>query len=168
MRLEGLVLALLLAAGAAQAQPAGSDSDADWKESEVPPPPALRTTGLVALEVPGSSLHFGVDPGSVAVGSDKVVRYVAVATGVGGAVNGMYEGLRCSTGEVKVYARYLPGSGWTEVRDGQWRSIRESQFRHSRAIARDGACIGHGTNRSAAQIVRELSSPVEHRFELTK
>jgi hypothetical protein len=166
MRLERLAFALLLAAGAAQAQLA--DTDPDWRESEAPPPPALRTEGLIPLEIARSSLRYGVDPQSIALGSDRIVRYVVVATGTGGALNGLYEGLRCKTGEVKVYARYRPGSGWSRVQDAQWRSVHEPQARHSLAIARNGACMGEGPNRSAPQIVQDLLAPVDHRFELTR
>lgn len=166
MRLERLAVVLLLAAGAAQAQL--TDIDPDWKESEVPPPPALRTEGLIPLEIPRSSLRYGVDPKSIALGEDRIVRYVVVATGSGGAVNGLYEGLRCRTGEVKVYAHYLPGTGWSRVKDADWRPLRQPQSRHSLAIARNGACMGDSPNRSASQIVQDLRSPVDHRFELTR
>jgi len=62
---------------------------ADWKETEAPPPPPLRTTGLIPIDVAGSSLRFGVDPASISVGADRVVRYVVVATSASGTVNGM-------------------------------------------------------------------------------
>ena len=89
----------------------------EWKELDAPPPPALRTSGLIAIDVPGTSLHFGVDPASITVGKDRIVRYVVVATSNSGAVNGMYEGIRCDAGEVKVYARHNPDSGWVPVPD---------------------------------------------------
>jgi len=166
MHRERLLLALLLAAGAAQAQLA--DVDPDWKESEAPPPPALRTDGLIPLDVARSTLRYGVDPQSVTLGADRVVRYVVVATGSGGAVNGLYEGIRCKTGDVKVYARYRPGSGWSRVQDAQWQPVHQPQSRHSLAIARNGACLGEGPNRSASQIVQDLRAPADHRFQLTR
>jgi len=162
MRPDRLALLLLLAAGAAQAQL--TDIDPDWKEAEAPAPPALRTSGLVPLEVPGTQLRYGVDPASVSLGADGIVRYVVVATGSGGAVNGLYEGLRCNTGEYKVYARHT-GGAWSAA-SGGWRSLHEPpQSRHTVQVARTGACIGHGPNRSAAQIVRDLRAPPEYRFE---
>jgi hypothetical protein len=162
MRLERLALALLLAASAAHAQLA--DTDRDWKESEAPAPPALRTSGLIPLEIPGSQLRFGVDPASVSLGSDGVVRYVVVASSSSGAVNGIYEGIRCSTGEYKVYARNS-GSGWS-MSGSDWRLLHDQpQSRHSLLVARTGACVGRGANGSAAQIVRDLRSSVNHRFE---
>lgn len=158
-----LALAFACAAGAASAQLAPVDPD--WKEIEAPRPPPLRTSGLVALEVPGSSLRFGVDPASVSVGSDGIVRYVIVAASGSGAVNAMYEGVRCSTGEVKVYARHNPDSGWVPARNADWQVLQAvPHSRHSLQVARTGACIGHGPNGNAAQIVRDLRSGVDRRF----
>ena len=162
MRLERLALALLFAANAAHAQLA--DNNPDWKESEAPAPPALRTSGLIPLEIPGSQLRFGIDPASVCLGSDGVVRFVVVAASAGGAVNGIYEGIRCSTGEYKVYARNT-GSGWS-MSGSDWRPLHaQPQSRHSLLVARTGACLGRGPNRSAAQIVRDLRAPADQRFE---
>jgi hypothetical protein len=155
---------LALTAGAAWAQLAPLDPD--WKESEAPPPPALRTTGLIALDMPSSALRFGVDPASVTLGADGIVRYVVVAQSPSGVVNAMYEGLHCKTSEVKVYARHNPDSGWVMTRDAAWMALNIgiSQTRHSLIIARGGACLGNSPNRSAAQVVRDLGSPPERRL----
>jgi hypothetical protein len=163
MRLELVTFALLLAASLVHAQLATPDPD--WKEAEVPAPPPLRTDALIPLELPRSELRFGVDPASVAVGSDGIVRYVVVASSRSGAVNAIYEGIRCNTGEFKVYARQNPGSGWIIARESRWRELHEQPVsRHSLAIARNGACVGHGPNRSATQIVRDLRAPADTRF----
>ena len=157
------VLALSLAVASSFAQLAPSDPD--WKEVDAPPPPALRTQGLIPLEMPGSALRFGVDPASVTLGADGVVRYVVVASSSTGAVNAMYEGVRCSSGDVKVYARHNPDSGWVPVRNGDWQALSQRQnSRHSLVIARTGACIGNAPNRSVQQIVRDLRAPVDTRF----
>jgi hypothetical protein len=159
---------LLLAAGIARAQLV--DADPDATESDAPPPPALRTAGLIPIEVAGSTLRYGVDPKSVAVSRDGIVRYVVVATGrgPGGAVNGVYEGIRCRTGEVRTYAHYSPGAGWTPAGATEWHALQDPPSRHSLAIARTGACMGQAPNRSAAQIVQDLAAPIDHRFELTR
>ena len=156
-------IALMLAAVAVHAQ--DIPSAADWKEVEVAPPPPVRTDRLIPLEMPASTLRFGVDPASVAVSADGVVRYVVVATSSTGAVNAFYEGIRCSTAETRLYARHNPDSGWVPVTDSQWRSLHENRpSRHGLAIARTGACIGRSPNRSAEQIVRDLGGDVNRRF----
>jgi hypothetical protein len=165
MRLESLALALAIGSCAAHAQLLPANPD--WKEAEAPPPPPFQTTGLVPLDVPGSSLRFGVDPASVSLGRDGIVRYVVVAAGSTGTANAMYEGIRCDSGEFKVYARHNPGSGWAVAKEGSWRSLHEQPVsRHTLTIARTGACIGRGPNRSASQIVRDLRAPVDTRFNV--
>ena len=143
-----------------------SDVDANWKEVEAPPPPALRTQGLIPLETSATiSLRFGVDPASVSVGPDRVVRYVVVATSPTGTVNAMYEGVRCNTAQVKVYARHNPDSGWVPARDAEWQPLQNRpNSRHSLVVARTGACIGNGTSGSASDIVRALRTPADMRF----
>jgi hypothetical protein len=160
-----LALALLAGAAAARAQTI-PDVNIDWKEVEAPPPPAVRTQGLLPIEVPGTSLHFGVDPASITIGSDRVVRYVVVATSSSGTVNAMYEGIRCDGGQVKVYARYNPDSGWVPSTNSDWQNIfRTPNSKHSLAIAKSGACMDAAPNISPAQIAIELRAPIDRRFE---
>jgi hypothetical protein len=160
-----LTLALACAAAAASAQPRLFE-DPDWKELEAPPPPALNTRGLIALDIPASALRFGIDPKSVSVGSDRIVRYVVVATSSSGTVNAFYEGIRCEGGEVKVYARHNPDSGWVPARSIEWQPLQSTpNSRHSLFIARNGVCLGRGVNGNASQIVSDLRAPVDTRFE---
>lgn len=165
MRISPIAAAITFFVAAAQAQVAPINPD--WREAAPPPPPVLRLQGLIPLEIPRSNLRFGVDPASVSLGEDSVVRYVVVASSATGAVNAMYEGIRCGTGEVRVYARHNPDSGWTISKDSTWRSLHEgAASRHSLLVARTGACIGHGPNGSAATIVRDLSGPADARFRV--
>ena len=158
------LMALVLSATAFSAGAQLAPPDPDWQEVEAPPPPAFRLDRLIPLDLPLASLRFGVDPASVTLASDGIVRYVVVASS-SGAVNAIYEGIRCSTAQVKVYARHNPETGWTLVPDGPWRSLHETlPSRHSLLIARTGACLGCGPNRSAVQIVRDLRAPVDTRF----
>jgi hypothetical protein len=160
-----LALAFACAAASSSAQLLG-EVNPDWKEAEAPPPPALRTQNLVPIDMPpGSALRFAVDPASVSVGADGVVRYVVVASSATGAVNAMYEGLRCNTAEVKVYARHNPDSGWVPARNAEWQPLHNRpNSRHSLTIARTGACVGQGPSGNAAEIVRALRTPADTRF----
>jgi hypothetical protein len=163
MRRRFFVLPLVLAACAVHAQLAPVDPD--WRETEAPPPPAIKVDGLIPLEMSRSALRFGVDPASVSLGSDRIVRYVVVAVSATGAVNALYEGIRCDSGESKVYARGNLSSGWTLAKDSPWRTLHDGQSsNHSLLVARTGACVGHAPNRSATQIVKDLRAPVNTRF----
>lgn len=140
------------------------DADPDWKEVEAPPPPAVRKDGLVPIDMGSSLLRWGVDPASITIADDRVVRYVVVAQSQGGAVNALYEGLRCSTGEVKVYARNA-GDKWVSATGADWKRLdnNNAATRHSLVIARNGVCIGGGTNRSPVEIARDLGR-VDNKF----
>jgi hypothetical protein len=163
-RVRCLALALALAAGAAQAQL--TPIDPDWKEVEAPPPAPLRLDRLVSIDMGQSSLRFGVIPESVTLTSDRIVRYVVVATSSSGAVNAFYEGIRCGTGEGRIYARHNPGSGWVPVKDGDWRPLQDRTLQHSLVIARSGVCQGRSPNRSPEQIVRDLGRGADQRYNL--
>ncbi|MFD0667715.1 CNP1-like family protein [Ramlibacter sp. MAHUQ-53] len=130
----------------------------DWREEATALPQGLRTEGLVPVEVRTSELRFGVDPASIVVGGDGVIRYVVVATSASGAVNAMQEGVRCIPGEAKVYARYTPGSGWRPVGSAAWQPLAASP-RHTQALAGAGLC-GEVTQarRSAEDVRRALAT----------
>ena len=136
--------------------------DPEWKESEVPPPPAFDFGKLVNFEVsPNSSLVYGVDPASISITkSDGVVRYVMVATSASGVRNVMYEGLRCSTGEFKTYARYSPEGRWNMVSNPEWRTLFGSMpSKHALRFAQAGACDNAAVPLSVNALVRRLKNP---------
>ena len=166
MRRSILALGLACAAASSSGQLLG-EVDPNWKEVEAPPPPALRTQGLIPLETSSTiALRFGVDPASVSVGPDRVVRYVVVATSPTGTVNAMYEGVRCNTAQVKVYAHHNPDTGWVPARDAEWQPLQNRpNSRHSLVLARTGACVGNGTSGTASDIVRALRTPADARFD---
>jgi hypothetical protein len=164
MRLEVACAGLVLFAAAAHAQVL-VPPDPDWREAEVPAPAAFRTDNLIPIEMPGSTLRFGISPESIVIGSDGIVRYVVVATSTSGAVNALYEGIRCNSGEFKVYARYNPGSGWVRASEPDWRALNDERVsRHTLTVARNGACIGHGANQPASAIARDLRRSGDTRF----
>ena len=157
-----LLAASLLAVGAAaSAQYANADL-ADWKEDTVPPPPAYSVSGLVDVEMPrGSSVRMGVDPNTIALNHDTgIVRYVVVARGPS-AVNATYEGIRCATGEFRIYARQVQGGEWAPNSETDWKTMvgqNNIMIRHPLQLARSGMCMGSTLRQTAKDIVRELKS----------
>jgi len=135
---------------------------ADWKESDVPPPPAYDMDKLLTFEVTRSSpLVYGVDPAAVSISKvDGIVRYVVVATSSAGAKNVIYEGLRCSTGEVRIYARAKPDGSWVPVANSEWKSVFDASLpRHSLRFAKTAACQNAAPVSSVRELVRKLKSP---------
>jgi hypothetical protein len=160
--LASLFLAALGLPSLAQAQAYVLEDPADWKEIETPPPPAFDVKKLITFEVsPNSQLVYGVDPAAVSISQkDGVVRYVMVASNASGARNVMYEGIRCSTGEFKTYARQSSDGKWTHVSNPEWRSLFENMpSKHALRFARAGACDSSAPATSVNVLVSRLKNP---------
>ncbi len=131
----------------------------DWKESDVPAPPGFDPNRRVAIDMPVYvSMQFGVDPDSLTITPDGIVRYVMVAVSPSGSVNAFYEGIRCATGEVKTYARASAGGVWTIVKEPLWHRLDDRPSKHALALAQQGACEGNASANSAADLLRILKS----------
>jgi len=147
MRLNHALASLCLAcASTIGAQPV--INPLDWVEDSVPPAPAFSKDALIALNMPPYvSLKVGVDPLTISVGSDGVVRYVVVMRNESGSVNAAFEGIRCTTDEFTTYARAGTSGSWTVVAQPKWRSVTDNMpSRHAHVFARQGACEGRIAN----------------------
>ena len=153
-----LVLALGLVSQVASAQVFASP---DWKESPVPPAPEFDARRMIEIDMPRMlDLKYGVDPKTIAITGDGVVRFVIIAksTGPGAAMNASYDGVRCATGETKTYARYS-GDGWHEVENPEWKSLEQARTRYNLALARQAICRSGAPRATVDEMVRELRKP---------
>lgn len=136
-------------------------ADPDWKETEAPAPPSFNKDRLIPIVMPRYvSLKFGIDPATLLITPDVIVRYVVVASNAAGSISAMYEGLRCATWEVKTYARYGSNGQWSSVKDPQWQGLNDNlPSKHALALARQGICdSGSTTANSVADIVKALKN----------
>ena len=115
-----------------------------WVEENAAPPPAFAKEGLIPIEMPSYvTLKVGVDPATVSVGTDGVVRYVVVMRNTSGSVNAAYEGILCTKGEVKTYARAGASGEWVAIKQPDWRPLTDNlPSRHADAISKQGGCEG--------------------------
>ena len=139
--------------------------DPDWREIDVPSAPSFNKDKLVPIDMPAYvSLRFGIDPATLTVTRDGVIRYVMVAQGAGtgsGTLSAMYEGIRCAAGEFKTYARLNASGQWAPVSNPQWRPLNDNNTsKHALALARQGACDGRSAAaRSVESIISALKNP---------
>lgn len=150
----------------AHAQWAGWDYDNDreikpWSELQAKIPPYPKDENLVAFEAGAATAHrFFVDPGSISIGEDGVLRYIMVVRTAGGAKNVTFEGMRCETREQKTYAIGQRDGTWARARDPQWRRIEYREInRHHGVLYRDFFCSGKFVAGSAKDIVSRLRYP---------
>lgn len=121
----GLVLAQ---APGERLRDAGRDAvDFDEKpldEAPVTLPAAPKSDDLIEFD-PGrrTTMRFFVDPASVAVVHDGIVRFSVVIRGEGAASNVSYEGIRCKTRERKVYAYGRADGTWHATQRPAWAKI---------------------------------------------
>jgi len=102
-----------------------------------------------------SEFRFFVDPASISVGREGVVRYTLVARNPAGADSASFEGMRCSTVEVRNYALGRDG-GWVR-RAGDWRSLEgRSVQRWHNALYREYFCPQGQPIASTSEGVRSL------------
>ena len=159
-----LAAALLLGATLAAGQTTGFKSEweraqeaRDWRELEVTLPAPPKGELLEFFVSAASSFRFFIDPQSLSVGTDGVVRYTLVARSRSGVENVSYEGLRCSTASYKLYA-LGNGSRWTPAQ-GDWTTIqRKSVQRWHEALWSAYLCPNRSPVTSVAQAVEYLRS----------
>lgn len=124
--------------------PKGNSLDnPDWTEEKVPPPPAFSNDRLIQLDMPSYvSVRVGVDPETIVVGRDGVVRYVIVMRNTTGNTSAVYEGIRCFSNEVKTYARKSGSGDWSYVQTPAWIWLADNMpSHHAQVFAHQGGCV---------------------------
>lgn len=128
-------LALLLTAGVAYAD-FDNDFEADkpWNEIEAVLPAPPKEGNWVPFVVSGlTSNQFAIDNAAIIPSDDGVVRYTVQIVSPSGARTVNHEGLRCVTGERKIYA-FGRGETWSRNRYAKWEPI---QARNQNAYQRE-------------------------------
>ncbi|TCK17455.1 CNP1-like family protein [Thiogranum longum] len=98
-----------------------------WEEQGLvlPAYPDVESRDLIEVDLLLKNYPFRllIDPASVSVGKDGVVRYTAIIKSRSGATNVIYEGIRCSRGQYRRYA-FGGQAGFQLAMNSRWRYIR--------------------------------------------
>lgn len=151
-----MLMAVVITTASALAQVGDSEP---WQESEVNLPTQWRIDRLVEFPLDGSgSMRHAIEPSTISIDGDGVVRYVFAARSSSGALNAFYEGIRCQTGEVKVYARWdVDARQWRISDRAPWQTLEfRGPTRRAMQMARGGICDNKVANQSAAHILNTL------------
>ncbi len=161
----GLIGALVAASGwAAREENRVSlnvNVDPGWREA-APELPAFPTaTGW--LEFPVESRYtpnrYYLSETGLSVGTDGVVRYALLTQSPLGARSIQWEGLRCETEEVKVYAFGREAEQrWQPAQQPVWKRIKDSKLnhRHHAELASRYLCNSVLTLKKPADILQRL------------
>jgi hypothetical protein len=166
-----LVAAVLISVACSQSpQRPDAESEEDikkeWKEAEVKFPLSPRNETLVQFDVGGTSPHrFYIDPPSLAIGADGVVRYTLVTRTAGGATNITFEGIRCDGRRHKHYAVGEAGGAWAAARNPHWRRIEFQDADQQRlALVDNYLCQGNVPRGSREAMLDRLKRGPEKQF----
>jgi len=100
-----------------------------WQEIESQLPAFPQDANLIPFDVSATARHqYFIDYPSVSVGEDGVVRFTVVVRTRGGAENVSFEGMRCTTGEHKLYAfghRKAASGEWSRNRHARWIIVKD-------------------------------------------
>lgn len=165
--LSVLALAGLLAACASKKPAEEEEGIVDFfapkpfHETSVPLPAPPVDKDAIPFYVGQSTLTFAIDPKSVSIGNDDVVRYTVIITSANGARNVSFEGIRCQTRERKLYATLrISDNTWTrnmsKDEDG-WQVMNSlAANSYGRALAHDYFCDGRTVAGSAESLVQRM------------
>jgi hypothetical protein len=137
------------------------DRKSVFVEEKVDTLPALpNDKDLLPFEVSQqTALTFAIDPKSVSIGKDRVIRYTVVITSAAGARNVRYEGLRCEDGQQwRMYAAVdEDGTGWDRDTTTEWDKIEWNSLNaYHAALAHDYFCNFATPYGDAKSIVQNL------------
>lgn len=129
-----------------------------WVEgtSQLPAYPSAES--LLPFTVSSATRNrYFVDAASIDVGADGVIRYTAVIEAAGGAKNVSYEGLRCESGEYRLYAYGHPDGTWSKARHADWEAIKfHSLLSYQKVLYEDYFCPGGIQVRDSKEAIRNL------------
>ncbi len=138
--------------------------DKPFKEGETALPALPRDEDLIPFSVNDSAnFRFAVDPKSISVGGDNVVRYTVVITSDGGGRNVSYEGMRCDAFERRIYATLPKGApAWVpnmgEDRDLWQRMQTRARNPYAATLAKDYFCDGRTVAGKPEKLIRDLKA----------
>ena len=120
---------------------------------------------LLAFDVGPTAEHrYSVDAPSITVGLDGVVRYSLVVKSSAGAMNVSYEGIRCATGERKLYAFGRSDNTWSKARVSKWESLEQVvQHNPQRELARYFFCPDRGIVKDSQEAISALKAGINPR-----
>jgi len=157
------VLALILAqqVGAQSNLPVPKREEETPRELEFPLPGYPSPAALLQFPTNWTTNSIFVDRNTLTVAEDGVVRFALVVRSASGAETVSFEGIRCATGERRVFAygrNAADGGAWSPARGSGWRPIADSRVnRHYYEFWRDVFCDGN-TTEPRTEILKHIAS----------
>lgn len=143
------------------------DNEKPWQELQAKIPAYPKLDDAIEFFVSaGTDNKFYIDPSSIEVGEDGVVRYTLIVRSAAGAMNVSYEGIRCSSHEKKTYA-FGSGKGeWSRNKYSRWSPIKyEDRNRQHHMLYDDFFCPGFIIVKDTREAIFALKAGIHPRAE---
>ncbi len=112
-----------------------------WAEIDLQLPAFPEKQNLIPFKVGSvTDKQFFIDEKSITVGADEVIRYSLVVVSSAGAQSISFEGMRCLTGERRVYAFGHSDNTWSKARSNKWVKLQGGTNNHHVALFADYFC----------------------------
>ena len=133
-----------------------------WDELQAQLPAYPKPENLLRFDIGSSNANrYFIDAPSLSVGEDGVVRYSLVIRAAGGATNVSFEGVRCESGQVRVYAFGHPDQQWSRARNAGWRDILQREINgYHHVLMRDYFCTA--SRRKSVLPLRDIESNLKN------
>ncbi|MHB1232647.1 MAG: CNP1-like family protein [Burkholderiales bacterium] len=140
------------------------DDSKPWREiqAQLPAYPDLKTA-LPFFVSAATDNKFFIDPKSISVGEDGIVRYTLIVQSPSGVLNVSFEGIRCATHEKKLYAFGREDNTWSRNRYAKWTPIKYEDLNRQHHVLYDDffcpdALIVKDANEAISALKRGLHS----------
>lgn len=129
-----------------------------WIENESALPAFPASNNLIPFEVsPVTRNKHYVDATSISVAKDDVVRYTVIVEAPSGAKNISFEGIRCDTGERRIYAYGHADGTWSPAKNTSWQEINFiSSFSYQKVLYEEFFCPQGKYAKTAAEAIMNL------------
>jgi len=143
------------------------DNEKPWVELQAQIPPYPKLEEAIPFFVSGATDNeFSIDPRSLSVGEDDVVRYTLIVKSPQGALNITFEGISCRSHEFKLYAFGRPDGTWSRNRYAKWSPIQyKDRNRHHHMLYDDFFCPGGISAKDAREVVHALKRGIHPKAE---
>lgn len=134
------------------------DDSRPWQEVQALLPAYPKQKNLLAFTVSSATANrYAIDAASLSVGTDGVVRYAVVIDSPRGARTVNFEGLRCDSGEYKIYAFGHADNSWSKNQHAKWEPYKlRSLLSYHKSLYEDYFCPNGIQVRNSAEAVRNL------------
>lgn len=129
-----------------------------WREATLALPPYPDQARLLELDIDtgANPFRYYLDPESLSVGADRVVRFTTVIVSPSGVRNVTYEGLHCGERTQRRFA-YGSGGDWHPLPGADWERISGAGTqRYRKVLYEKYMCPPAEPARDPEQILRRL------------